>query len=194
MPGEGADKNEVRLADHQNASDNTVPTSEIRSAWPRTNAPSLRSMRSQVSRSFFRFGLGKQRRDEVDGPVAFEDPVGRGREHEEDPDEHFEDRQRHLHRRVEELARFGHLAQAFVDRRQQIVLEAFGMRRLLVDLLLRRPTERVLHLVDRARDDEPRGEGEHTADGEVVEQEPDRARNAEPARAFRWRGAVRRRG
>jgi len=40
----------------QNASDNTVPTRTIRSAWPRTNAPSLRSIRSQVSRGFFRFG------------------------------------------------------------------------------------------------------------------------------------------
>ena len=98
--------------------------------------------------------------------------------------QHFEHRQRHLHRGVEELAGLRHFAQALVDRRQQVVLEAFGMRRLLVDLLLRRSAQRVLHLIDRARDDEPQGESQHAADGEVVEHEPDRARNAEPGEPF----------
>jgi hypothetical protein len=37
----------------QNASDSTVPTNAISTSWPRTNAPSFASIRSQVSRTVF---------------------------------------------------------------------------------------------------------------------------------------------
>ena len=42
----------------QNASDRTVATTATRISWPRTNAPSFRSMSVHVSRIRFRFGRG----------------------------------------------------------------------------------------------------------------------------------------
>jgi hypothetical protein len=61
--------------------------------------------------------------DEVDGSRALEDPIGTRGQNEEDPEEHLEDLERHLHRRVEQGACLRHLAQALVDRREDVVFQ-----------------------------------------------------------------------
>ena len=43
----------------QKPAERIAATMTMSTAWPRTNAPSLRSMSSQVSRTVFRFGRGR---------------------------------------------------------------------------------------------------------------------------------------
>ena len=101
-----------------------------------------------MSRTFLRLGLGKQRGDEVDGSVPFEDPVRRAGEDEEEPEHDLEHLERDLDSRVQHLACLRHLAQPLVDRGEDFVLDALRVGRLLVDLGLGASTESVLHLVD----------------------------------------------
>ena len=72
---------------NRSAVETIAATRQMSSSWARTNAPSLRSIRSHVSRTFFRRGRGQEARHDVDRAIALEEPVGRGGEGEEDADE-----------------------------------------------------------------------------------------------------------
>jgi hypothetical protein len=66
---------------------------------------------------------------ETDSPL--DDPVGRRREHEERPDDHFERSSTVLHRGVDEFATGGQITKATVQRRQDVLLDACRMLSLL---------------------------------------------------------------
>ena len=97
---------------------------------------------------------GDERLHEPDRAVALEDPVGADREHEEDPDEDLERRLRHRERRVEELAPDGSC-------RSRLSIPARISCLIPVECVASGgcvEADRLLHLVDRTRHDEPEEE------------------------------------
>jgi len=58
------------------------------------------------------------------------------------------------------------------------------VRRVLMDLGFGRAAERVLNLVDRARDDDPEEEGDEAGEREVVERKAGAARDSTPGQCF----------
>ena len=72
------------------------------------------------------------------------------------------------------------------------MLDPFGALRLLVDLRLRRPTQGVLHLVDRAGNDDPESEREYAGQDDVMDEKPEPARDTGPREPFD--GRTKRRG
>ena len=118
--------------------------------------------------------------DEVDRPVALEDPVGGRREREEDPEDDLERRDRHLEGGVEgalgELVGAREILEAALDREQHLLLDPFRFLGLLRELGLRR-WNRLLDLLGRRRDDEVEEQAHQRDERDVVERDPDPTRN-----------------
>ena len=111
---------------------------------------------------------GEQRGHEAHGVVALEDPVGGGREDEEDADRDLDAQQRHLERRVDKLLRTREPLQPAVQPAEQLAFQA--------GLVLGVP-DRVLHLRDRAWDDGPEQQPEGGDERGVVEEDGGAARD-----------------
>ncbi len=78
---------------------------------------------------------------------------------------------------MEQRACLRQLAQALVDRREDVVLDPLRIDRGAVDLGLGRAAEGALHLVDRTWDDNPEHERDEAEEDEEVEEEADGARH-----------------
>ena len=154
-PRERADEDEVRQADRPERERQQCPDQHDKQRLAADERTQLQVDQVPGVAQLLALWPRQKRGHEVHGALALEDPVRRRREHEEDADHHLESLQRHLERGMDERARLRHLAQTLVDRREHLVLEARRVLRLVVDLRLRRPAERVLHLVDGARDGNP---------------------------------------
>jgi hypothetical protein len=76
----------------------------MRTACPRTKAPSLKSMSSHVSRTVFRLDRGQDRAHDVDRTITLDDPVGGSREHEDVPITTSNARSTVMHRGVDQFA------------------------------------------------------------------------------------------
>ena len=64
------------------------------------------------------------------------------------------------------------------------MLDPFRAFRLLMDLRLRRSTEGVLHLVDRAGHDDPESEREHAGQNDVMDEQAKPSRDTGPPEPF----------
>ena len=109
----------------------------------------------------------------ADRSVALEDPVRGGREGEEDADERLEHLEGHVDRGAQDRGRVQPL-EPVLERDEHLVADACRVLRGALEVLRRRGdavrAERLLHLVERARDDQPEEESDQPDEDGVVEQ------------------------
>ena len=110
---------------------------------------------------------GYERLHEADRPVALEDPVRRHREDEQDADEHLERGLRHLESGVDELGTARQPPQPLLETAEDLALDTGRLTSLLMERGRRRCR---LHLVNRARHEEPQNDPHDQQDREVVQE------------------------
>ncbi len=114
--------------------------------------------------------------------LLLEDPVGRDGEGEEDPDEDLEGLPPVRHRRVDQPRALREALEAVLQADEDLVLDPVRVLRRLRDVLRgrRNPPDGRPDLIQRAGHDQPEQEGDDEEEGDIVNGDPDGARDPVP--------------